>query len=121
MRCCDAHCPCLVCVVPVFLQKSVLFRGGADVKSDERSALVYRMLTMPVAASKAFIQPLLLPLHRLEPDDCRPSDGAVADEPAGVCVCVCVCVCEGHARAACLYQVSIPGCMHLLFMSCVTH
>lgn len=68
------------------VQKSVLFRGGADVKSDERSALVYRMLTMPVAASKAFIQPLLLPLHRLEPDDCRPSEGAVKDEPAGVCV-----------------------------------
>lgn len=54
------------------LQKCVLFRGGTDVKSDERSALVYRMLTMPVAASKWFIKPLLAPLHRLEPEDGRP-------------------------------------------------
>jgi protein transport protein SEC24 len=51
------------------LQKSVLFRGGTDVKSDERSALIYRMLTMPVMGSKPFIYPTLLALHRLGGDE----------------------------------------------------
>jgi len=66
------------------LQKSVLFRGGTDVKSDERSALVYRMLTMPVAGSKPFILPLLLPLHRLEPEDGRPKSIPEGEFPAPV-------------------------------------
>jgi protein transport protein SEC24 len=47
------------------LQKNVLFRGGTDVKSDERSALIYRMLTMPVMGSKPFIYPTLIALHRI--------------------------------------------------------
>ena len=74
--------------LPLFalaLQKGMLFRGGADVKSDERSALVYRTLTMPVASSKYFIQPLLLPLHRLEPEDGRAlvlSEGQEPPAPA---------------------------------------
>lgn len=58
--------------LPLFglaLQKSVLFRGGTDVKSDERSALIYRMLTMPVMGSKPFIYPTLLALHRLGGDE----------------------------------------------------
>ena len=49
------------------LQKSVLFRGGTEVKSDERAALVYRMLTMPTATSKTFQYPLLLPLRKIVP------------------------------------------------------
>lgn len=71
-------------LVAMALQKSVLFRGGVDVRSDERSALVYRMLTMPVSASAPFIQPMLLPLHRLESMDCRPCD--TVDTPADGCV-----------------------------------
>jgi hypothetical protein len=64
-------CVCLfVCLfVCLYVQKSVLFRGGTDVKSDERSALIYRMLTMPVMGSKPFIYPTLLALHRLGGDE----------------------------------------------------
>ncbi len=50
----------------------MLFRGGTDVKSDERSALVYRMLTMPTLGSRAFIYPTLLALHRLSGDEGTP-------------------------------------------------
>lgn len=57
------------CFDGVCVQKSVLFRGGTDVKSDERSALIYRMLTMPVMGSKPFIYPTLLALHRLGGDE----------------------------------------------------
>lgn len=73
------------------LQKCVLFRGGTDVKSDERSALVYRTLTMPTSASKYFITPLLLPLHRLEPTDGRPQpsvDGVSPPTSPGELCCV---------------------------------
>jgi protein transport protein SEC24 len=51
------------------VQKSVLFRGGADVKSDERASLVYRVLTMPVLGSTPFSYPKLLALHRLAGDE----------------------------------------------------
>ncbi len=70
MNACVCECMsgsmCIVIVlVCVCVQKNVLFRGGTDVRSDERSALVYRMLTMPTLGSKSFIYPTLIALHRL--------------------------------------------------------
>ena len=45
------------------LQKSLAYRGGDAIRSDERASLVYRILTMPVCASKPFIHPRLYSLH----------------------------------------------------------
>jgi protein transport protein SEC24 len=39
------------------------------VRSDERSALVYRVLSMPLAHSRAFIYPRLYSLHNMAPGD----------------------------------------------------
>lgn len=64
------------------LQKSLIFRGGTEVKSDERSALVYRMLTMPTVASRTFIYPRLLPIHNLKEDDGRPYTAPDSDDSA---------------------------------------
>jgi protein transport protein SEC24 len=55
------------------LQKSAIYRsagsaGEPRVSADERSALVYRMLTMPVAASRVFAYPSLYTLHDLGAD-----------------------------------------------------
>jgi len=62
------------------LQKSGLFRGGDAVRSDERAALVYRALSMPVAHSRGFIYPSLFSLHDLDPAAGRPD--AAAEEGA---------------------------------------
>ncbi len=47
------------------LAKSPAFRGGENVRSDERAALVYRLLSMPISQSRKFIYPHLYPLHKL--------------------------------------------------------
>jgi protein transport protein SEC24 len=61
------------------LQKSMLFRGGEAIRSDERASLVYRALTMPVATSRGFIYPRLYSLHDLEGGAGRPDAAAEAD------------------------------------------
>ena len=65
------------------MQKSVLFRGGTEVKSDERSALIYRMLTMSVLGSKPFIYPTLLALHRIAGDEGTSQPDAINSNLAG--------------------------------------
>ena len=62
------------------LQKCTLYRGGDVVRSDERSALVYRMLTMPVIDSRRYIYPRLYSLHDMEEAAGRPEGGS-ADAP----------------------------------------
>jgi protein transport protein SEC24 len=54
------------------LMKSPLYRGGDAIKSDERSALVYRMLTMPVSFSRLFVYPRLYGLHDFDEQCGRP-------------------------------------------------
>ncbi len=54
------------------LAKSPAFRGGEVVRTDERAALVYRLLTMPVVQSRKFVYPHLYPLHTLAEDEGRP-------------------------------------------------
>lgn len=51
------------------LQKSFAYRGGDMIRSDERSALVYRVLSMPLAYSRPFIYPRLFSLHNMAPGD----------------------------------------------------
>ncbi len=51
------------------LQKSHAYRGGDLVRSDERSALVYRVLSMPLAHSRPFIYPRLYALHNMAPGE----------------------------------------------------
>lgn len=68
------------------LMKSPLYRGGDAIKSDERSSLVYRMLTMPVSFSKLFIYPRLYGLHDID-DQCGrpdPSPSFPSSLPPGV-------------------------------------
>jgi protein transport protein SEC24 len=54
------------------MQKCTLYRGGDIIRSDERSALVYRMLTMPVVETKHYIYPRLFSLHDMEDAAGRP-------------------------------------------------
>lgn len=54
------------------LMKSTLYRGGDQIRSDERAALVYRMLTMPVAFSRQYIYPRLFSLHDMDDAVGRP-------------------------------------------------
>lgn len=48
------------------LSKSVLFRGGQEIHSDERAFLVFQMLTMQATASKLYAYPKMLSLHDME-------------------------------------------------------
>lgn len=61
------------------LQKSTIYRGGDYIRSDERAALVYRMLTMPVVTCKAYIYPHLFSLHDMDNTAGRPDPAAAAE------------------------------------------
>lgn len=63
------------------LQKSSMFRGGEQVRSDERALLVYRCLSMPVVHSKVYVYPRMYSLHDLDPSAGRP-DPAFESDPA---------------------------------------
>lgn len=65
----NAILPQNLALLPLYclaLQKSTIYRGGDAVRSDERSALVYTMLTMPIILSKAYIYPHLYSLHDMD-------------------------------------------------------
>ncbi|KAA0146131.1 hypothetical protein FNF29_08233 [Cafeteria roenbergensis] len=64
------------------LQKTTLFRGGNDVKSDERAALVYRALGMPVVCSTPLAYPRMFALHSLKPGEAEPIDTEAEDARA---------------------------------------
>jgi len=68
------------------LQKSILYRGGSDITSDERASLVYSMLTMPATKCRWYAYPRLLSLHDMEQEAGRPVPGGGEvdeDEVAG--------------------------------------
>ena len=75
------ECLQLLPLLSLGLAKSPAYRGGEQVRSDERSALVYRMLTMPVTQSKKFVYPQLYGLHDLEPEDGEPLRGGEDFDP----------------------------------------
>lgn len=60
------------------LQKSMAFRGGEKIRSDERSALVYRMLSMPAVLSRIFVYPDLFSIHDLPAMAGLPDTSALA-------------------------------------------
>ncbi len=65
------------------LQKAGVYRGGDQMRSDERAALVYGMLTMPTVLSRTYIYPRLHALHDMDDGAGRPppAGGAGAAEP----------------------------------------
>lgn len=50
------------------LMKNPAFRGGTDVRPDERTFYMYELNNMPVCMSRAFIYPRLFSLHDMEPE-----------------------------------------------------
>ncbi|RYG52437.1 hypothetical protein EON67_01230, partial [archaeon] len=71
------------------LQKCPLYRGGEHIRADERSSLVYRMLTMPAVDSNIFVYPRLYSLHDMDASAGMPEPGAaplsaLATQPAVV-------------------------------------
>jgi protein transport protein SEC24 len=59
------------------LQKSVVFRGGTDLRPDERSDFMMRLNSMGTAESRYFVYPRMFALHTLPADACEPAaDGA---------------------------------------------
>jgi protein transport protein SEC24 len=59
------------------LQKCTLYRGGESIRSDERAALVYRMLTMPTVFSKLYTHPGMYSLHDMDDSAGRPDPNMV--------------------------------------------
>ena len=55
------------------LQKSVVFRGGADMGPDERSDFMQKLNVMGVSSSRFFIYPRMFSLHNLSNDACQPT------------------------------------------------
>ncbi len=58
-------------LLPLFcmsLVKNVCFRGGADIRSDDRSFLIHVLNNMPVSHSRCFIYPRLFSLHNMPQD-----------------------------------------------------
>jgi protein transport protein SEC24 len=64
------------------LQKATVFRGGKDVRSDERAALCYRTLCQPVVCSTPIAYPRMYALHRLPEEACAPIDAEAEDKKA---------------------------------------
>ena len=56
------------------LQKSVVFRGGTDLRPDERSDFMMRLNSMGTAASRYFIYPRMFSLHNLPAEACEPAE-----------------------------------------------
>ena len=50
------------------LQKNPAFRGGAEVRADERAALLYALARMPTETSKLVMYPRMFELHTLAAD-----------------------------------------------------
>lgn len=66
------------------LQKSIVYRGGSDISSDERAHLVYTMLTMPALKCRAYCYPRLFSLHDMEEGAGRPVPDGVDVDPDDV-------------------------------------
>lgn len=54
------------------LEKSPMLRGGNDISSDVRAALMFAVRGMSCNATKRFLHPSLYPLHNLAQDECLP-------------------------------------------------
>ena len=61
------------------LMKNPAFRGGTDVRSDERTFTMYELNNMPVSTSRAFIYPRLFALHTMPPNCGLPVPEAQAE------------------------------------------
>jgi protein transport protein SEC24 len=59
-------CLALLPLYSMGLQKSLSYRGGDVIRSDERSYLAYRMLSMPCIETRPFVYPRLFSLHDME-------------------------------------------------------
>lgn len=79
------------------LQKNPAFRGGAEVRSDERSFLLQALCNMPVEVCRVFIYPRLFPVH-----DFSEQVGAPKEDSAGPDV-----VCAGRE------EIVLPAVMNL--------
>lgn len=54
------------------LEKNPLLRGGNDISTDVRSALMFQARGMPCARTSRLIHPSLYGLHNLAPEECLP-------------------------------------------------
>jgi protein transport protein SEC24 len=74
------------------LQKSVVFRGGTDLRPDERSNFMNQLNVMGVESSRYFVYPRMFALHNMPEDACEfqdneeentvgPEDGRVSLPP----------------------------------------
>lgn len=56
------------------LQKNVVFRGGNDIRADERSDFMAQLNVMGIESSRFFVYPRMFSLHNMPPDACQPAD-----------------------------------------------
>ena len=78
--------PCLQ-LLPLYalsMQKCSLYRGGDNVRADERASLVYRMLSMPFVGTRAYMYPRMYSLHDMEDAAGRPEGGAAGGDDAPI-------------------------------------
>lgn len=74
-------------LLPLFtmaLQKSVVFRGGSDLRADDRSYYIQCLNTMDTAQSRFFVYPRLFALHTLPDNAGLPATAGVAVETGTV-------------------------------------
>lgn len=63
------------------LQKSLVLRGGSDVRTDERAYFQQLLLNMDIEETKVFIYPRMFSIHDMGNDIGVPSDNADDDVP----------------------------------------
>ncbi len=75
----QAPIPSSLLLLPLYsmsLQKSLVLRGGADVRVDERAYFQHLLYNMDIEESKVFIYPRLFSIHDMSTDIGLPSDNA---------------------------------------------
>ncbi|CAN0204987.1 unnamed protein product [Discosporangium mesarthrocarpum] len=84
------------------LQKSGAFRGGTEIRADERAFLLSALANMPVEHSRCYTYPRMFSLHDMSEDAGLPvENGDGGDEG------------EGHQRTAGKQSILLPGVVNL--------
>jgi protein transport protein SEC24 len=61
------------------LQKNAAFRGGGEIRPDERSFIWSQLANMSVDLSRCFIYPRMFSIHDMPPDAGTPATDGGAD------------------------------------------
>jgi len=75
-------CPTLQ-LLPLYimsLQKNITFRGGTEIRPDERMFMIHQLNGMPVNQSRVFVYPNLYALHSMTAECGKPIEGSKSED-----------------------------------------